>query len=244
MTIVLWTFPAIPQDLSYHMFADRRTLHGIPHFWNVVSNIPIFLVGVYTLVSRFSSGKEVLAGESYLWRLWTVLAIAVAVGSTYYHTEPENQTLIWDRLPIAMLAVVLLAYFIMDRVNNEVGLKALPLLLLLGGASVIYWGYTELMGAGDLRPYILVQYGSIVMVLALMVAFGSRYTHSWLLVVGLGWYGVAKVFEILDHEIYRYLEFQISGHTLKHFSVAAALACIALYMKHKKVIQMKKVKKL
>jgi hypothetical protein len=29
---------AIPQDQAYHLFADRRTLFGVPNFWNVVSN--------------------------------------------------------------------------------------------------------------------------------------------------------------------------------------------------------------
>jgi hypothetical protein len=32
--------PPIPQDQSYHLFADCRTVAGIPNFWNVVSNIP------------------------------------------------------------------------------------------------------------------------------------------------------------------------------------------------------------
>src|SRR5262249_31200209 len=27
--------PKIPQDQAYHLFADRRTLLGIPNFWNV-----------------------------------------------------------------------------------------------------------------------------------------------------------------------------------------------------------------
>ena len=35
----------IPQDQSYHQFADQRTMFGIPNFWNVVSNIPFLAVG-------------------------------------------------------------------------------------------------------------------------------------------------------------------------------------------------------
>ncbi|RPJ59548.1 MAG: hypothetical protein EHM24_27820 [Acidobacteria bacterium] len=31
--------PAIPQDPSYHHFADQRTILGVPHFWNVASNL-------------------------------------------------------------------------------------------------------------------------------------------------------------------------------------------------------------
>ena len=35
----------IPQDQSYHQFADQRTILGIPNFWNVVSNLPFLAVG-------------------------------------------------------------------------------------------------------------------------------------------------------------------------------------------------------
>ena len=37
--------PPIPQDQSYHRFADQRTLLGVPNFWNVVSNLPFIAVG-------------------------------------------------------------------------------------------------------------------------------------------------------------------------------------------------------
>ena len=36
--------PAMPQPLSYHAFADCRTLFGVANFFNVVSNLP-FLIG-------------------------------------------------------------------------------------------------------------------------------------------------------------------------------------------------------
>src|ERR1700746_1848008 len=42
---VLLLLPPIPQDQSYHQFADQRTLLGIPNFWNVVSNLPFLVVG-------------------------------------------------------------------------------------------------------------------------------------------------------------------------------------------------------
>ncbi len=36
----LLLLPPISQDQNYHDFADQRTILGIPHFWNVVSNLP------------------------------------------------------------------------------------------------------------------------------------------------------------------------------------------------------------
>ena len=41
----LLLLPPIPQDQSYHHFADQRTVLGIPNFWNVVSNIPFIAIG-------------------------------------------------------------------------------------------------------------------------------------------------------------------------------------------------------
>jgi hypothetical protein len=37
--------PPIPQDLNYHDFVDQRPILGIPHMWNVVSNVPFALIG-------------------------------------------------------------------------------------------------------------------------------------------------------------------------------------------------------
>jgi hypothetical protein len=41
----LLLLPPIPQDQSYHQFADQRILLGMPNFWNVVSNLPFIAVG-------------------------------------------------------------------------------------------------------------------------------------------------------------------------------------------------------
>jgi hypothetical protein len=41
--------PPLPRDQDYHDFADRRTLLGVPNFWNVVSNIPFIVTGALGL---------------------------------------------------------------------------------------------------------------------------------------------------------------------------------------------------
>jgi hypothetical protein len=35
----------IPQDPAFHDFADQRVLFGVPHFWNVATNLPFLLIG-------------------------------------------------------------------------------------------------------------------------------------------------------------------------------------------------------
>ncbi len=57
--------PRIAQPLSYHQFADQRTFLGIPHFFDVVSNLGFLLVGVWgaVYVMKASAGADVLNRE-------------------------------------------------------------------------------------------------------------------------------------------------------------------------------------
>ena len=41
--------PAMPQPLSYHVFADCRTFWAIPNFLNVASNLPFLVAGSWGL---------------------------------------------------------------------------------------------------------------------------------------------------------------------------------------------------
>jgi H+/Cl- antiporter ClcA len=36
----------IAQLSGYNVFADQRLIWGVPNFWNVVSNLPFFVVGL------------------------------------------------------------------------------------------------------------------------------------------------------------------------------------------------------
>jgi hypothetical protein len=41
-------------------------------------------------------------GELWSWTLFFAGVTAVGVGSTYYHLNPDNATLVWDRLPVSL----------------------------------------------------------------------------------------------------------------------------------------------
>src|SRR5215813_11975550 len=95
--------PSIPQDQSYHQFADARTIFGIPNFWNVVSNLPFLAVavlGLAALSSPSASGSvDSLRGVYATFFLGSAL---IALGSSYYHLRPSYATLVWDRLPMTV----------------------------------------------------------------------------------------------------------------------------------------------
>jgi hypothetical protein len=51
----LLLLPPIVQDQNYHDVDDQRTLFGIPHFWNVISNIPFIGIGAVGAVAIWRS---------------------------------------------------------------------------------------------------------------------------------------------------------------------------------------------
>jgi hypothetical protein len=44
--VALYLTGRVPQDVDYHQFADTDVLFGIPHFHNVLSNLPFLFIGL------------------------------------------------------------------------------------------------------------------------------------------------------------------------------------------------------
>src|SRR5262252_6581226 len=208
--------PRIPQPASYHNFADHRSWLGIPNFGDVVSNLPFALVGIWGAVALFAPGKIKFLDCRERWPYLVMFAslILTAFGSGYYHLAPDNARLVWDRLPIMMVFMALLAAVISERVTVRAGLRLFPVLEMIGIASVLYWRASELQANGDLRFYAAVQvYAILILLLALLLP--PRYTRGFDLAVVVGLYALAKVFEEADRQIFA-LGHVVSGHTLKH----------------------------
>ena len=74
-----------------------------------------------------------------------------AGGSAYDHLAPDNARLVWDRLPMTLVFMPLVAAILAERVNVKLGLGVLPLLIAVGMGSLIEWHWSEQQGAGDLR---------------------------------------------------------------------------------------------
>ncbi len=201
MSAWAWTFA---QDQNYHRFADERTLIGVANGADVISSLALVAVGLIGL--RASGPYRAFFG-----------AVALAgLGSIYYHLAPDDARLVWDRLPIALAAMALLAAVIGERVNARAGTRLLVPLMVLGAASVLYWARFD-----DLLPYGLVQFGSLVVVLGV-----GLHRKAGALVGAVVLYGVAKFFELNDGEVYRFTGEWLSGHTLKHLVAAAAVYVI------------------
>jgi len=231
--LVAFVVPPIPQDLAYHDFADRRTLWRFPNFGDVVSNAPFLVVGCLGLLVLF---RRVARAENRIDLLWLSFIVyfagvgLVAFGSAYYHQEPTNETLFWDRLPMTIAFMALFAAIVIDRIDDRTGLILLPLLVGLGMVSVIYWHMTEQAGHGDLRFYAVVQFFPMLAVPLICLLFPPHRLDCRYLVPMFALYALAKVCEHYDDGIFSLLGHTIGGHTLKHlFAALAALMALPMF---------------
>lgn len=216
--------PRMAQDPGYHQFADQRTIAGIPNALNVLSNVPFAFVGAWGLVVTFRRRTRF----DHPWERSPYAALFIgtaltAIGSSYYHVAPDNPRLVWDRLPMTVGFMGFLAATLAERLSVRAARALFVPLLLLGAASVGYWHWTEQQGVGDLRPYALVQFGSLLTIVLMLALYPPSYSHTTLIVYGLAAYALAKLFELGDQQIYD-IGHIVSGHSLKHLSAAVGVA--------------------
>jgi hypothetical protein len=124
----------------------------------------------------------------------------------------------------------LLTAVVAERVSAAAARLLFAPLLVAGAGSLVYWYVIQRAGQGDLRAYALVQFGSLAIVLLVLVMYRSKDRASMWMWMGLALYGLAKVFEISDAPIYHTLRV-VSGHTLKHVTAAAAVGCVAAMLR-------------
>ncbi|MES2732258.1 MAG: ceramidase domain-containing protein [Bacteroidota bacterium] len=225
----------IPQNPHYHHFDDARTMLNIPHFWNVVSNAPFLLVGFIGLWLLL--GKKVEFTPPFPPVAFFFIGIFLTgIGSAYYHWAPSNETLIWDRLPMTITFMSLLAAIISVCIHRKTGTFLLWIFLIIGIGTVLYWYVGEMRGKGDLRFYALVQFYPLLAIPMIVYLYPSNKLSRPALLKAILWYVLAKVFEKADGEVYQ-MGGLLSGHTLKHLASGAAVWQILLSIQYAKIIE-------
>lgn len=215
LTVALLWFLSepVPQNLLYHNFADQRSLIGVPHALNVLSNAAFCLAGIWggALITKREAR---LTGIEVMYLVFFVGVFFTGLGSANYHWSPENTTLVWDRLPMTVGFMALTSIVVSERYSASFGYNLFPWLLAIGILSVVYWAWQE-----DLRPYLLIQYGLMLILPVIILRFSGPGTHwLWLIVT---FYFAAKLLELFDHQVFQWTEGLVSGHTLKHLAAAA-----------------------
>ncbi|MHC4958810.1 MAG: ceramidase domain-containing protein [Planctomycetota bacterium] len=202
--VVLALKGPIPQSPAYHLFADQRVVCGVPHFGDVISNIPFLVVGAAGLLLR----------PSLPFVLFFLGVFATGLGSSYYHWEPNNATLVWDRLPMGISFMAIFGALFSERVSERWGRILLLPFVLAGAGSVVYWALTD-----DLRIYGFVQFYSLLAAILMLALLPSKWSHGSYYWIGIACYAGAKVTELLDKQIWE-LNGLVSGHNLKHLLAA------------------------
>lgn len=232
-----WILPPFAQPLQYHDFADQRACFGLPNCLDTVSNALFMLAGVIGLL--FLRGEQrhrafINSREAWPYALFFFALILLGFASGYYHLAPNNAGLAWDRAAMALAFMAWFAAILCERVSLRVGLALLPLLLAAGLGSVAYWYWSETQGAGDLRFYGLMQLAPILLIPLLLWIYTPRYSGGRDILVVIGLYLLALLFDLSDRPVFALTGGLVSGHTLKHVVAALAALWVVPYLRRRR----------
>jgi hypothetical protein len=215
---VLQLIYPLAQAAGYHHFADCRAFGPVRNAADVLSNLIILLAGLVNLawVVKHARQRPVqLSGMAVA----AVGLVLTSAGSAYYHFTPSDATLIWDRLPIAIVFAGILAMLWSSVTGRSAGWASTLLLVAGSAGSVLYWAES-----GSLWPYALLQFGGMAGLAGLTIFRKVDNPSAWAFVIG--WYALAKIFEMYDFQVWLLTGNLFAGHAIKH--VTSGFAGLAL----------------
>lgn len=226
--VVLFFVPRFGQDEGYHVFAGDGPCLGVPNAHNVLSNIPFTAVGAFGLAAMRRRARHAPRGRGDPgYAVFMAGVFLTGFGSAFYHLAPDNDSLLFDRLPIVVAVMGFVAALIAERTGWPAHPRRLLTALVAAGVVASFWWWlSEKLGRGDLRPYVVAQGGPLVLLPFLLALFPAAHTGTSRIGLALGGYVLAKIVEILDRPIHAATAGIMSGHVLKHYLAAAA--CLVL----------------
>lgn len=229
--------PFVAQSAHHHDFADQRVWGGVPFAMDVLSNLPFALwgaLGLGCVLSFFNPGSgKALAKPAQaqlgLSALFFVGLLVTTAASSWYHWMPNDSGLAFDRLGMTLAFAGLLGLAAAGRISTRGGLMLAGTVLLLGPLSVWVWAAT-----GNVLPWAMLQFGGMAMVVwfAFVQPLPGALAVRWGAVITI--YGLAKLLELADHQIYDLTSHLVSGHSLKHvvasFAAWPVLAALRVWV--------------
>lgn len=218
LLVVAVLAPSLVQPAHYHQFADQRSVFGIPHAMDVLSNWPFAVFGALGLLhlrhANFPSSNPAQRPMATLFFIGLIITTAC---SAIYHWQPVDARLALDRSGMVFAFAGLLGLAVAGRISARAGLWLALAVLVLGPLSVWVW-----VATGNVLPWVVLQFGGLVLILTMawLKPLPGAWAVRWGAVVLI--YGVAKVLELSDDWVYQFTGQFVSGHSLKH--VVAALA--------------------
>jgi len=218
--------PTVLPGPQAHAYADQRTLWGLPHALDVLTNLPFAVLGgcgLARLAARWREGALRAATARAAGTFFAGLLLTAA-GSALYHWQPHGITLLADRAGMLVAFAGMLALAVDERIGARAAALAAVAVLAGGWAALRTWGIT-----GDQWPWAVLQGGGMLILLALAADAGRsrRAGHAPLpgrlgvsLAAVTGWYALAKLLEAGDAAVFTATGHLVSGHSLKHLAAA------------------------
>jgi hypothetical protein len=234
-----WMLPPIAQPPAYHDFADQRACWGLPNCLDTASNALFMLAGALGLrVLYRNRGKPLFRDRREAWpyQLFFLGAVLIGFGSGYYHLDPDNQRLLWDRLAMMLTFMAWFAAIVSERVSLRAGLRLLPLFIAAGLGSAVWWGWSEVRGMGDLRFYLLMQMLPMLLIPLTLWRYPPRYSGDRTILAVIGLYLLALLLDLSDHPVFAMTGGWVSGHTLKHGIAALAVLVVARHLQRRHLL--------
>lgn len=210
--------PATGLPAGYHDFADQRTLLGLPHALDVLSNLPFAVMGAWGLwwlrrvpLDRLGTAQRGLAG------LFFIGLMATAFCSSSYHLDPHDAGLCIDRVGMSLAFAGLLGLAAADRISARAGVALAALVAVAAPATaLVAW-----LG-GNMTPWAVLQGGGLVLLAALAMRRPQPRALGFSIIGVIAFYAVAKALELADAPVFALTQQLISGHSAKHLVAALA----------------------
>ena len=208
-----FAYPLV-QPADYHHFADTRLICGVHNGADVLSNLAILAAGSVNLhwCWRHRASDALQMPGMLTASLGFVMA---AAGSAVYHFRPTDATLVWDRLPMTIIFAGVLAMLYTSVKGRRFLWSQMASLVAAAMLTALIWAWF-----GELWPYALLQYGGLAAVVGFTCLRKVANPSAWWGLIC--WYGLAKLFEMLDATVWIATDHVVAGHALKHIACAAA----------------------
>ena len=133
-------------------------------------------------------GKRLFRDRHEVWpcRLFILGAVLIGFGSGYYHLDPDNERFLWDRLAMMPTFMAWFAAIVSERVSLRARLRLLPLFVVAGLGSAVWWGWSEAHAMGDLRFYLLMQLLPMLLIPLLLWRYPPRYRGDRTILAAIG----------------------------------------------------------
>jgi hypothetical protein len=198
-------------------FADGHAWGALPNAMDVLSNLPFAVAGLWGLWrvrrARQHAPDAALDGA----RMFFAGLILTALGSTWYHLQPDGLRLVADRVGMAVAFAGMIGLAISERVSPRAGPLAAWFMLAAGWLAAAIGHAT-----GNVLPWALVQFGGMALIVGLAFVKPVQRAIGLQLGAVIFLYALAKLFEVADHGIFDATHHLISGHSLKHLTAALA----------------------